>query len=226
MTTKHPCDAVLTEFASGHLDDHLAILVSAHSQDCAHCCSRLEQTEKRLAEEMSSAPLINDGVRPDLSKIQDRILSQSDSPASPQVVTSSRTLSFKNKKVLLPKALQKAERFMTSWRRLGSISYSKVNIAGTSNLYFVHFEAGAKIAQHSHDGNEYAYVVAGSFRDQHSDYVTGDFACFGVEDSHHPYTDDPDGCLLLVSLEGPFVFSEGLPRVLNPFRKLFFKTIF
>ena len=135
------------------------------------------------------------------------------------------SLQFNNKTIELPPTLLSAKENMSPWKSIGNISYSKVDIHGSGNMYFVHFEPGVNISEHTHDGNEYAYVIAGSFSDQHSEYITGDFASFSHDDSHNPYTEDPDGCLLLVSIDGPFIFKEGLARLLNPFRRLFYKKL-
>ena len=228
MNQNHPKKIILDQFTKGQLDDPVSIIIAAHTGSCSQCKKYLARKEEELAQDFAQ-PLntnLDDFNIPDFSFMEKSII-ESSIEKEPIIDKESenKTLLFKNKSIDLPPSLLSIKSHMSPWRSLGNISYSKVNVHGESSIYFVHFEPGAKIAEHSHDGNEYAYVVAGSFKDQHSEYITGDFASFTHDDSHHPYTEDPDGCLLLVSIDGPFFFKEGWARLLNPFRKLFFKKL-
>ena len=218
----HPSQSMMEEFCAGKLDPGLSALVAAHLADCSACRKLAAQIETHLAQSCLEIP--SQAAVPDFSKIEQDILELPASGRNLQIRDlSAQTLTVKGKSVDLPAPLSTLKKAMAPWRSVGrNISYSKVDVEGAGNLYFLYFENGAEIPEHTHDGNEYALVVAGSFRDQHSEYITGDFATFSTSDSHRPSTEDPDGCLLLVSLEGPFVFKEGWARLLNPFRRWLF----
>ena len=226
MNQNHPSLSFLDQLVSGNLDDTVSMVISSHTGSCKRCQDYMTKKEELLANDLFiSMPEQVTNV-PDFSNLQESIMnSAEDTMTTAELPKLDNILQFKNKKIDLPANLQNMKKHMTPWKSFGSISYSKIDVHGASNMYFVHFEPGVKISEHSHEGNEYAYVLAGSFQDQHNEYITGDFASFSHDDSHHPYTEDPDGCMLLVSIDGPFVFKEGWARLLNPFRNLFFKKL-
>jgi putative transcriptional regulator len=226
MNQNHPSRSFLDLLASGKLDDTVSIVISSHVEGCRQCQKYIAKKEAQLADTMFKSVEEKSSEIPEFSKMQEIIINSSEESV-PQLKyqNADNVLTFKSKTVDLPATLKRIKKHMSPWKSFGNISYSKINVQGQSNLYFVHFEPGVKIAEHTHDGNEYAYVLAGSFQDQHAEYITGDFASFSRDDSHHPYTEDPDGCMLLVTIEGPFVFKEGWARLLNPFRKLFFGSL-
>ncbi|MCB9026535.1 MAG: cupin domain-containing protein [Bdellovibrionaceae bacterium] len=228
MSSKHPNLRILKQFANGDLDEHLSILISAHRSGCKKCSKIVSESESKASliffNEVDSR--FKDLKIPDFSAIQAKILNKKSTVKEASILQTHKDkhLVFKNKNIDLPAPLIALKKLMGPWKSINkNISYSKLSSQSRGNLYFVFFGPGAKIPEHSHDGNEYAYVVAGSFRDQVSEYISGDFASFNHKDCHHPYTDDPDGCMLLVNLKGPFYFKEGLARLLNPFRHFIFK---
>lgn len=225
MNNNHPNIDILKKFAYGQLDDQLSVIVSGHVEYCSLCRKQIYQYEDQLALETFNLTSEENKV-PDFSILEKNIVENGLSPLSFAKDTNNNYLSFKNKQIPLPHSLSSITKYVGSWDCLfGKISFAPVNLQGKGHMYFVHFEQGAKIPKHSHDGNEYAYIVAGSFCDSKTEYISGDFASFNEADSHAPYTNDPDGCLLLVSLDGPFYFKEGFAKLLNPFRKFLFNKL-
>jgi putative transcriptional regulator len=223
MNNSHPNQKILIKLTAGELDDKHSLVVSAHTQSCGACKIKISQLESQLSENYfsTSASDINLSPTPDFSQIQKTILELKPKSISKKSVSVER-ITIKNKSVELPIQLNSLISQMQKWKTVGDkLSYCKIDVHGSSNLYFVYFNKGAKIPEHTHEGNEFVYVIAGSYSDELFEYVSGDFSSYNTADSHHPYTEDPDGCLLLVSLDGPFVFQEGWARLLNPFRRWF-----
>lgn len=225
MTTNHPNDGVLSRFSRGDLEDKISAVVAAHLGSCSQCQTRVSQLESKLAD------LYFEGLEEQVSTksstpfdiMQEEILKKPQVKTLP-IVKPNEFVEVSGKKIELPAHISHLTKSMRPWRKVGSrIQYSQLDIHGNNHLYFVHFNSGAQIPEHTHLGQEFVYVIEGSFSDQISEYSTGDFACFSQEDHHSPKTDDPDGCLLLVSLEAPFVFKKGWSQLLNPISRFLLK---
>ncbi len=219
MNQFHPDSKILARYASGDLSEKSSLVISSHVSQCVECQTSVAQHESSLTQAFIKTKF---NMEPDLSAMLNYIVTSRPAAAetSPRL---RQSIKVNNQTLELPLQLSSIHQNIGPWRQVGKkISYAKIDVDGPSNLYLVYFAKGAKIPEHGHEGNEFAYVIAGSFTDQTNDYVSGDFVSFDTLDSHHPQTDDPDGCLLLVCIEAPFVFKEGFARLLNPFRRLLF----
>lgn len=247
---KHPDEETMNRYVEGSIDPQLAVLIKAHIHECAECREAQRTAEARQAQRAFAANTVSmagtaradssavvAGEAPDFSGMFDAIVCQpgatqvqggksgerDESAGAVQASAKVLELPINNLKVELPASIARLAQHTGKWRSIGrKIASSRVNVAGSGNLYFIYFAEGASIASHAHTGEEYCYVVAGNFHDQHAEYITGDFGHFKQNDAHAPSTSDPDGCLLLVKLDGTFDFKEGLARVLNWFNWLKF----
>lgn len=218
MGHRHPSEDILKAYAIGDIDEKVASLVSAHTQHCSLCAQIVRTEEDLHAQELVQ---VEPFKRPNFDHLYHKILTP---PAlSIEKVEEKEPHHFPSQfeieglNIDIPRSLRPLLARASSWKSvLGNISYAKVEMDGPGHFYFVYFKKGAKISQHSHKGHEFSYVVAGSFNDEFNEYVTGDFAWFDKSDTHTPQTQDPDGCLLAVVIDAPFIFKKGLSRLLNP----------
>lgn len=228
MSHTHPKKEILKSFALGELDSQLNCLVSSHLSYCNECQALVNSYEQEFASnsfnfDSSSPSLMN------FSSLFDQVVTAGESkkiePVSKEAHKTNifDAIGLKEDDLNLSRSIKSLLPFAKPFKSLmGKLQYSRIDLDGEGKLYFLFFEPGSSIPEHSHEGNEYAYVVAGSFSDDKNDFVTGDFAHFDHEDTHDSKTEDPEGCLLLVKVDGPFVFKKGTAKLLNPFRKIFF----
>ena len=209
----HPSPSLLKLFAAGELKDSLAVMIAAHVESCSKCQKEVKAFENTLAQGFENNTLSKDytSIKNDLfHKI---IQTQKDSLDR---ADKDLHLSFEDMSFNLPKALAPLKKHMSSWKtKLNTFSYSKIISPQNELFYFLYFKKGVQVPVHTHTGNEFVYVIAGSFNDTLSEYATGDFAQFTHQHSHSPMTEDPDGCLLLVHIESPFYFQKGWSRLFN-----------
>ena len=205
----HPTLYLLKDYASGNISDQLAVLISAHLESCDHCQSNVKRFEQEMAEKLASQQTNNN--IPDFGHMLETILDKKQE--YPDIINTKqidKTLTYNDKRFELPTSLTHLKKYMSPWKnKLNSFHYSKINLNGPGNMYLIYFEKGAKIPQHTHNGNEFVYVIAGSFEDGVNEYYTGTFASFDHTHSHAPQTNDPDGCLLVTIIEAPFHFQKG-----------------
>lgn len=219
----HPNDFLLKQFASGEVNDQLAVLIASHLETCQACQEQLHTFEKSLSERLFNPSASVSSI--DFSDMAEAILGQPrEKPTERDHKSDSRRLSYDGLEFNLPQAMIKLKKLMGPWKKkLNKFYYSKVNLSGPGQFYFIYFKPGVKIPLHTHQGNEYVYVVAGSFEDGVNEYHTGTFANFDHTHSHAPQTNDPDGCLLVTSIEAPFYFQKGWSRLFNIFGKLLYR---
>lgn len=222
MIHNHPSPFLLEQFVSGDIEDQLAVILAAHVESCEQCQKLIKKREQHMAGSLvEQQPPAN----VDFGDMAENIMSQKlpSTPPSQSKTENDISLFFKDQEFSLPTPLQPLKKLMLPWKRsFANISMAKIDLAGTGSMYFLHIPKGTTVPVHSHKGNEFIYVVAGSFEDDLNEYITGDFAHFSVHDTHTPTTQDPDGCLLLVSVEGPFHFKKGWAKLLNPFGRFLF----
>lgn len=215
----HPNIFVLKSFASGEIGAQLAILVSAHLESCVQCKIDLHKIESEFTKSfISESKIDSQSFEEEFKSILN--CSQEKLDISSESNSQKSFLNFEGKNYHLPKGINSLQNVMGPWKmKLKNFYYSKLNLSGIGNMYFLYFKSGVSIPVHTHTGNEYVYVIAGSFEDGINEYITGDFANFNQSVSHSPRTNDPDGCMLLVSIEAPFHFQKGWARLLNLFGK-------
>ncbi len=62
---------------------------------------------------------------------------------------------------------------------------------------------GVKTPAHKHMGQECTLILAGGMRDEYGRYDKGDLLILGGNTIHQPHADHIEGCLCLVTTEGP-----------------------
>ena len=77
-------------------------------------------------------------------------------------------------------------------------------------------DAGGKVPDHDHRGQEITVVLKGSFSDEDGVYQPGDFLVREPGESHRPMAAQNDDCICLSVLEAPIKL-KGLKSLLNPF---------
>ena len=84
-------------------------------------------------------------------------------------------------------------------------------------LELIHVMPGAKIPQHTHEGNESFLVLHGSYSDEYGDYKQGSVQVRSDDHDHTPVGNDQTGCIGLAYTHGKIKFSGKFGKLLNLF---------
>ena len=103
-----------------------------------------------------------------------------------------------------------------SWK-----SFKDVKIASilpkekNEKLELIHVMPGAKIPQHTHEGNESFLVLHGSYSDEYGSYKQGTVQVRSDDHNHTPVGDARTGCIGLAYTHGKIKFSGKFGKLLN-----------
>ena len=84
-------------------------------------------------------------------------------------------------------------------------------------LELIHVMPGAKIPQHTHEGNESFLVLHGSYSDEYGDYKQGSVQVRSDDHDHTPVGNAQTGCIGLAYTHGKIKFSGKFGKLLNLF---------
>jgi putative transcriptional regulator len=183
MTTHHPSEALLTDYASGAIATGVGAVVAVHLEGCGHCRSALAALNAlggQMIAELPQTAMSSDAL--------DRVVVGLDQPI-PAPVEAVPTL----------QRLQFGREF-----RFGpGMGIAKAKVTGSGLLYRLRLPANGGTFDHGHDSPEYIAVLKGAFNDGGAVYGVGDFAETG-EEVEHALNVTPDGeCICLVATEEP-----------------------
>ena len=82
-------------------------------------------------------------------------------------------------------------------------------------LELIHVMPGAKIPQHTHEGNESFLVLHGSYSDEYGTYKQGSVQVRSDDHNHTPVGDAQTGCIGLAYTHGKIKFSGKFGKLLN-----------
>jgi putative transcriptional regulator len=100
-------------------------------------------------------------------------------------------------------------------------SFKDVKIASilpkekNEKLELIHVMPGAKIPQHTHEGNESFLVLHGSYSDEYGSYKQGTVQVRSDDHNHTPVGDSRTGCIGLAYTHGKIKFSGKFGKLLN-----------
>jgi putative transcriptional regulator len=100
-------------------------------------------------------------------------------------------------------------------------SFKDVKIASiipkekSEKLELIHVMPGAKIPQHTHEGNESFLVLHGSYSDEYGSYKQGTVQVRSDDHNHTPVGDARTGCIGLAYTHGKIKFSGKFGKLLN-----------
>ena len=100
-------------------------------------------------------------------------------------------------------------------------SFKDVKIASilpkekNEKLELIHVMPGAKIPQHTHEGNESFLVLHGSYSDEYGNYKAGTVQVRSDDHHHTPVGHSQTGCIGLAYTHGKIKFSGTFGKLLN-----------
>ncbi|MGD8176085.1 ChrR family anti-sigma-E factor [Marinimicrobium sp. ARAG 43.8] len=227
MSTHHPDDLTLLEYAAGSLGVAQALAVSVHISFCAHCQQhllRLNALGGALLSTTGPASVANDDQIPEQEDSHCRELDQEFDALMARLQSDQRapeTLparkGFSNPLArYLPAPLENLA-WQRQTREIAKYDLDHLVDQGSARVALQRIRAGARVPVHTHHGNELTVVLSGGFSDDLGQYNAGDFVARDPSHHHAPTALDDEDCICLTVLDAPMRFTGPLMRWLNPF---------
>ena len=204
---RRPSDETLAAFATGRLDEGLALVVATHLERDAS--SRL-----RMRSFQSVQGALLDGAEPVAMSTgsSDVLAREGDATV---IVEPRRSPETGLARVLQPYTLG-------PWRPIGiGIAMRKVDVPGAeARVFMLRAGPGVVLPHHKHSGLEWTTILSGAYEHQYGRYAAGDFDEADSEHEHTPRVDPVEGCTCIAAVTGDVLFQGWLGRLLQPLVRL------
>lgn len=204
MSISHrPSDETLAAFATGQLDEGMALVVACH-------VAADSQSHARVRDLQAVQGAFLDAVDPVAMQSGPREVTGSVPAATPRAPVEAGMPD-----VLQPYALG-------PWRRIGiRIAMRRVDVPGSdSRVFMLRAGPGIALPHHKHSGVEWTTILAGAYEHEYGRFAAGDFDEADTEHDHTPRVDAVEGCTCIVALTGNVLFQSWLGRLLQPLVRL------
>ena len=147
------------------------------------------------------------------NNLWDRVLDQTKSVNSPSKISDEHDPLLSQLPITLRSHLKNNE---VKWK-----SFKDVKVASllpkenNEKLELIHVMPGAKIPQHTHEGNESFLVLHGSYSDEYGSYKQGSVQVRSDDHDHTPVGHAQTGCIGLAYTHGKIKFSGKFGKLLN-----------
>ena len=147
------------------------------------------------------------------NNLWDRVLDQTKNVKSPSIISDEYDPILSQLPITLRSHLKNNE---VKWK-----SFKDVKVASllpkenNEKLELIHVMPGAKIPQHTHEGNESFLVLHGSYSDEYGSYKQGSVQVRSDDHDHTPVGHAQTGCIGLAYTHGKIKFSGKFGKLLN-----------
>ena len=147
------------------------------------------------------------------NNLWDRVLDQTKNVKSPSKISDEHDPLLSQLPITLRSHLKNNE---VKWK-----SFKDVKVASllpkenNEKLELIHVMPGAKIPQHTHEGNESFLVLHGSYSDEYGSYNQGSVQVRSDDHDHTPVGHAQTGCIGLAYTHGKIKFSGKFGKLLN-----------
>ncbi len=147
------------------------------------------------------------------NNLWDRVLGQTKNVKSPSKISDEHDPLLSQLPITLRSHLKNNE---VKWK-----SFKDVKVASllpkenNEKLELIHVMPGAKIPQHTHEGNESFLVLHGSYSDEYGSYKQGSVQVRSDDHDHTPVGHAQTGCIGLAYTHGKIKFSGKFGKLLN-----------
>ena len=147
------------------------------------------------------------------NNLWDRVLDQTKNVKSPSKISDEYDPLLSQLPITLKSHLKNNE---VKWK-----SFKDVKVASllpkenNEKLELIHVMPGAKIPQHTHEGNESFLVLHGSYSDEYGSYKQGSVQVRSDDHDHTPVGHAQTGCIGLAYTHGKIKFSGKFGKLLN-----------
>ncbi len=219
----HVSDEMLEDYVSGQLSAGWSLGVATHLALCPACRKRVQVLEAVggvLLENIEPVPTASTSLQDIMSRIaepRDEIIAVT--PTSPTRPRGG------NLTPILPEPLRQmvgGDVAHLKWRRLNGDVSQVIFETGdqTTSCRLLRVKAGRPVAEHSHGGNEFTLVLAGSFSDKLGTFARGDVELTDEHVEHQPIAGPDEDCICLAVTDAPLRFRNPIVRLFQPLFKI------
>ena len=202
-------NALLADYAAGHLNPALHSLVAAHLEmkpDNRSFVASLEAVHARVLDDVAPVELSN------RQAMLDRIFALGDSPV----------LASAKKSSVLPEALYAyvgRDLEDVKWRSvLPGLKEFRISEKGSeTEASLLWIRSGRRMPAHTHEGQEVTLVLKGAFTDTMGHYGRGDISIADGDIDHRPRADDSGDCICFAVTDAPLRLTGPIGRFLQRF---------
>ncbi len=211
MVTTHPSDETLELYASGSLTEGMDMFVKGHLHFCPTCREKVEVLEMVAGELLSE-----DIISADLGSLSfQNVLNKVDEQESRELKETKESIHGGVMPNMLNNLIGKTSEDI-AWRfRLPGISDYQISNHNGEEISLLKAEPGAKIFQHTHDGEEATLVLSGALRDGDSVLRSGDVSIVNETHTHNPSIIGNEPCICLIVMSGKVKFTGRFTRAFN-----------
>lgn len=205
----HPDIATLMAFSAGTLEEPYGVVISTHLAMCEACREQLRRTDL-----IGGALLASEPTTPMSIGALDRLLAAADDDA---IIVPQRPAATDVPVPLahyLPNGLASVR-----WRWSGAgvaVANLATAPAAKGRLMLLRVEAGRKVPEHGHGGQELTLLLQGAYRDRFGRFAAGDIADHDEDVEHQPIAEPGEDCICLVAVDAKLSFRSRLIRLLQP----------
>lgn len=216
----HLSEELLLDYAAGTLDEASSLMVATHLTMCSECRQRLEALEQvggAFLNEAKPVEMADDALA--------KVMAALDGGEIAGTIQTRRRSEAANDNPTFPLVLQDyvgGDIDGVSWKKIGmGVETSEIRLTDNSKRAFLlKVPEGKAVPQHTHDGNEYVMVLAGSYTDEAGQFRAGDVEIADGDVDHRPVADFGEDCICLVVLDAPVRLTGTLGSLLNMFVKV------
>ncbi len=216
----HPTDDALSKYVAGQYDTAFSLVLATHVSQCVKC-----QNTVALQQEVSGAALSEaKPVKMEMGALD--LLERAETETRP----------IENVKTMIPKVRSKIfgidvpailSRYLDGdldsikWQRLSpSLKQHILLVNGKASARLLWMAPGKAVPAHGHSGEEMTMILSGGYYDGDEAYTQGDLHFADHKTPHVPVAMDDGPCLVISALDSPLIFSNAIPKLLQPFFKM------
>ncbi len=205
----HPDIATLMAFSAGTLEEPYTVVVATHLAMCEACREQVKRIDL-----IGGAFLTAEPEADMASGSLDRLLAAADDEDVAPVLPPTDSHVPAPIAHHLPRGLDGVR-----WRWSGpgvAVADLPCSRSAKGRLMLLRVEAGRRVPEHSHGGQELTLILQGAYRDRFGRFGTGDIADHDEDVEHQPVAEPGDDCICLVAVDAKLSFRSRLVRTLQP----------
>ena len=211
MATTHPDDELLEMYVNGSLTEGMDLFVKGHLHFCPSCRKKVSLMEDIAGELLCEAGAADNleltSYDTVLAKIADQELNETNE-ILPKIKGGVMPIMINN---LVGKTSEEI-----NWRfRLPGISDYQISSKNGEEISLLRAEPGAKIFQHTHEGEEATLVLSGALQDGDKVLKVGDVSVVDDNHTHNPSIAGDKPCICLIVMSGKVRFTGRFTRAFN-----------
>lgn len=211
MASTHPSSDILELYSRGSVSEGMDIFVKGHLHFCPICRSKIELLEMVAGELLNNSLDATEITPPSFHNVLYKITSDElnrDKEIEPSIMGGTMPIMINN---LVGKTSENI-----NWRfRLPGISDHHISTRNGEEISLLKAEPGAKIFQHTHEGEEATLVLSGALQDGEQILRAGDVSVVNEDHTHNPSIIGNEPCVCLIVMSGKVRFTGRFTRAIN-----------